>query len=227
MKYLCLVITICALFAFPGEAARANGLPSWGGGYVGIGTGALGLSGRETDTHTVPPHVDTFSGGTDWGVMGTVTAGYDYQLPQGVVIGAFTDFDFTNADFTTTSPDGDSNRLREHDALNVGGRIGYLITRNTLLYADGGYTRGNFKFNYSDEYSNGKTFDGWFVGGGAEQRINGPWSVKLEYRFAQYRKEQVGIVIVAPPPMDQATHSIDADSNSIRLGVNYNLGGGP
>ena len=117
MKYLCLVITICALFAFPGEAARAGGLPSWGGGYVGIGIGALGLSGTETDTHTVPPHVDTFSGGTDWGVMGTVTAGYDYQLPQGVVIGAFTDFDVTNADFTTTSPDGDNNRLREHDAL--------------------------------------------------------------------------------------------------------------
>ena len=108
----------------------------------------------------------------------------------------------------------------------MGGRIGYLITRNTLLYANGSYTRGNFKFNYSDEYSNGKTFDGWFVGGGAEQRIIGPWSVKLEYRFAQYGKEQVGAP-VAPPPVDQATHSIDADSNSIRLGVNYNLGGGP
>lgn len=52
MKYLCLVVTICALFAFPGEAARAGGLPSWGGGCVGIG--ALRLSGTETDTHTVP-----------------------------------------------------------------------------------------------------------------------------------------------------------------------------
>ena len=225
MKYLCLVIMVCALFAFPGEAARAGGLPSWGGAYVGIGIGALGLSGTETDTHTVPPHVDTFDGGTDWGVMGTVTAGYDYQLPQGVIIGAFTDFDFTNSDFTTTSPDGDTNRLREHSAFNVGGRLGYLISPSTLLYADGGYTRGNFKFNYSDEYSNGKTLDGWFVGGGAEHKITGPWSAKLEYRFAQYGKEQVGAA-APPPPMDQATHSIDANSNSILLGVNYNLGGG-
>ena len=81
------------------------------------------------------------------------------------------DFDFTNADFTATSPDGDSNRLREHDAFNVGGRIGYIIIRNTLLYANGGYTRGNFKFNYSDEYSNGKTFDGWFVGAVPSRRL--------------------------------------------------------
>jgi hypothetical protein len=133
--------------------------------------GALGLSGTETDTHTVPPHVDAFSGGTDWGVMGTVTAGYDYQLPQGIVIGAFTDFDFTNAYFTATSPDGDSNRLREHDAFNVGGRIGYLITRNTLLYADGGYTRGNFKFNYSDEYSNGKPLTAGSLVAGPSKRL--------------------------------------------------------
>jgi hypothetical protein len=120
----------------------AGGLPSWGGAYVGIGIGALGLSGTETDTHTVPPQ-----------------------------IGAHTDFDFANSHFTTTSPDGDTIRLREHSAFNVGGRLGYLISRSTLLYANGGYTRGNFKFNCSDEYSNGKTFDGWFVGGGARSRI--------------------------------------------------------
>jgi len=50
--------------------------------------------------------------------------------------------------------------------------------------------------------------------------------VKLEYRFAQYGKEQVGAIFV-PPPVDQATHFVDADSNSIRLGVNYHLRGGP
>ena len=41
-------------------------------------------------------------------------------------------------------------------------------------------------------------------------QICGPWSVKLEYRFAQYGEEQVGNVHPPPPPtpVDQATHSI-------------------
>ena len=169
MKYHFLVLTICGVFLLGLSQLALMAYPVGRSIHRDRDRGARPQR-DETDCHPVPQHVDTFDGGPDWGVMGTVTAGYDYQLPQGVVIGAFTDFDFTNSDFTTTSPDGDTNRLRERSAFNVGGRLGYLISRSTLLCANGGYTRGNFKFSYSDEYSNGKTFDGWFVGDDAERR---------------------------------------------------------
>jgi hypothetical protein len=94
-------------------------------------------------------------------VLGTVTAGYDLKLAPGIIVGGFADFDVTNANFKLTSPSGDLNRLHERNAFNVGGRVDTLIMPDTLMFAAAGYTRANFKFNYSDEYSNGRMFDGW------------------------------------------------------------------
>ena len=204
--------------------ATADGAPRWGGFYVGAGIGAIGLSGDERDRHTVPPHTDKTSGDRGWGVLGSVGAGYDFHLSKDIIAGAFTEFDFTNADFNVHTSGGDTNSLEQNNAFNVGGRIGFLAAPSTLVFGEGGYSRGKFDFDYADEYSTNKSFDGWFVGVGAEQKITEALSIKLGYRFTQYDEEKVGVIAPPPPAVDQEEHFIDADSHSIRLGLNYNLG---
>ena len=219
--------TVVTLLATSNHAAADN-LRAWTGPYIGAGIGALALGGTETDRHTAPAGNVKFDGGPDWGPLATLTAGYNYQVSHDIVIGAFADIDFTSAKFSVHSPDGDTNRLREHRAYSFGARLGYLASHSTLLYVDGGYTRGDFKFNYSDEYSRSKSFDGWFAGGGVEQKISGPWSASVGYRYSQFGKEQVGEGTPPPPPavQDHVTHSTDATSQSIRLGLKYSFGSG-
>jgi opacity protein-like surface antigen len=231
MKLSSATVAACglAMLAMAGVAQAGDPAPRWGGAYIGLGVGGLGFGGTEIDTHTVPPHIDKYSGGPSWGVLGTVTAGYDLKLAPGIIVGGFAEFDVTNASFKLTSPDGDINRLRERSAFNVGGRLGTLIMPDTLLFAAAGYTRANFKFSYSDEYSNGRMFDGWFTGGGIEQKFGGPWSIKVEYRFAHYGRQVDGNDDGAGGgggggATDQQVHSIDANSHSVRLGINYTFG---
>ena len=99
---------------------------------------------------------------------------------------------------------------------------------DTLLFATTGYTRANLRFHYSDEYSDGKTFSGWFGGGGAEFKIRGPWKIKAEYRFAHYGRRVAGNddggAGGGGGATDQQVHSIDANSHSVRLGINYTFG---
>ena len=213
-----------ALLAALGPAAADSG-SRWGGAYIGAGIGALGLSGTETDTHTLPPHSESFDGDRGWGVLGSVYAGYDFRFVQNVIAGAFAEFDFTNAKFNVHGDD-EVNRLQEDHAFNTGGRVGVLVGDATLVYALGGYSRGRFEFGYSDEYSTEKNFGGWFAGAGVEQKITGALGVKLEYRFADYGEVKVGAVFVPPPAMDEQEHFIDTDSHSIRLGVSYSFGPG-
>ena len=210
-----------ALLAVSG-AASAESSARWGGAFVGAGIGAIGLSGTERDTHTVPPHTDTLDGDRDWGVLGSIYAGYDFRLAQNVIAGAFAEFDFTNAEFNVHGDDG-INSLQENHAFNIGGRVGVLVSDATLLYALGGYSRGRFEFGYADEYSTEKNFGGWFAGAGVEQKITGALGVKLEYRFADYGEEKVG-VFISPAPVDEEAHFIDANSHSIRLGASYSFG---
>jgi opacity protein-like surface antigen len=223
------IVAGCGLtmLATAGVAQGADPAPRWGGAYIGLGVSALGLGGTEIDTHTVPPQLFKYSGGPGWGVLGTVTAGYDLKLAPGIFIGGFVDFGVTNANFTLTSPSGDVNQLRERSAFSVGGRIGTPIMRDTLLFVVGGYTRADLIFSYSNLYSDGKMFGGWFGGGGIEYKFAGPWSFKAEYRFTHYGRQVAGNDDGAGGgggAVDQEVHSIDGNSNSVRLGINYSFG---
>lgn len=86
----------------------------------------------------------------------------------------------------------------------VRGRLGYAAG-NVLFYGTGGlaYTR-------LSGFGVSTTATGFAVGGGIEWAFAPQWSVKAEYLY--YRLERDGV---------------EADFNTVKLGVNYRFGGAP
>lgn len=98
-------------------------------------------------------------------------------------------------------------------SVSVGGRIGWLANERTLLYFLAAYTHADLSDNRvrvsipdpsdlvgvllggqpgTSPFPNSATnllmklpdsLDGWSLGGGAEAKLGGPWSMKLEYRW--------------------------------------------
>ena len=88
----------------------------------------------------------------------------------------------------------------------VGARLGYLVTDSVLLFAAGGYTQANAKLSadfkgggtagidetsritgaYDISSSQDEWLGGYYVGGGLEALITEQFSLKVEYRYADY-----------------------------------------
>ena len=116
------------------------------------------------------------------GGFGTVQVGYDRQLDQHFVVGAFFDYDFANIDssLTLSGPDGSLTiKSTLTDSWTVGGRAGYLVNSNTMVYGLAGYTEAHFDMPFG---LNGD-FTGWTAGAGIETNLGGPLFLKGEYRF--------------------------------------------
>jgi outer membrane immunogenic protein len=137
---------------------------------------------------------------------------YDYQTSPRIVIGAFADADFSNLRHSTSlkiSQDdatlGVGIRSEFKDIFMVGGRVGYLTTPDTLIFASAGYANaglsdtqigasidvGGINDSAGTVLFGGKRFSGVFVGGGAETRINDELSLKAEYRYVDLGSESM------------------------------------
>jgi opacity protein-like surface antigen len=114
----------------------------------------------------------------------------------------------------TTEYEGDGSGQVESD-LNpgnswaVGGRIGYLLSDSTLLFGSGGYTQMKAKLksrftgsagagdeespqiyginaDYDISSSSSDWLNGYYLGAGVETLLFENFSLKFEYRFADY-----------------------------------------
>ena len=97
----------------------------------------------------------------DPGIFGTVGVGADVEATPGLVVGAFADIDFSNADadlsgsstsiikqrrrrprYTVTGSTSVNGSLDHDYSYTIGGRVGVLsLDRSALLYVLAGYTR--------------------------------------------------------------------------------------
>ena len=71
---------------------------------------------------------------------------------------------------------------------SIRGRVGYAFDR-VLLYATGGVAFAGINGSISTPFgydSASTTRVGWTVGGGLEYAITNNWSVRAEYRYAQF-----------------------------------------
>ncbi len=132
--------------------------------------------------------------------VGGAFAGYDYQITPNIVLGAEAGFSIASSD--RIGPSGtNSATVNPLHSFDLSARAGYVVGERNLLYVRGGYanTRARVETIASNVLSSDqRTFDGWFVGGGAERKLLDNVSARLEYRYSdlgadnrKYERSQV------------------------------------
>jgi outer membrane immunogenic protein len=211
-------------------------IPNWTGFYVGggFGYGMFNLDSSLTNNGTVES-VNVTNAGR--GFFGTVGVGFDYQVGSRFVAGVFADWDGSDINGHFSDPWWErSGAMKQNSAWAVGGRIGYLVNPAVLSYVGGGFTEARFSGTTLTDFGLGRTaFDtmqsqtyrGWFLASGIEAMLPGlpGWSVKTEYRFADYDSKDVTIFNPDGTPSG-AFANIRPFVQTVRAGVAYKFGWG-
>jgi len=212
---------------------------NWTGPYVGAGAGYGSLLGEKyvdvLGASQSSSAVDTTAG------YFTVTGGFDYQLGLNCVLGGFVEYDATDVAHADLSQG------------SLGGRVGYLLTERTLIFASGGYSRMQIgdqsmsSVGYSNTLSSGFGYslttdgkvkfpaaDGFFIGGGAEAMLTKRISLRVEYRHAFFQEEDLSLpeanftalkVVSANFRLnDVASAKYKPESDIVRLTLSYKFG---
>ena len=204
-----------------GEQSPAS---SWSGAYFGLGLGLRSSQTNETSTSVTfaghnasAPSAANNEPLNGIGLRGTSYFGYNWQVAPRWVLGVEGDFGFANQ--TTTFgglpfPAGNLGTFRNGDGIaarttwdaSARGRLGFLVTPATLVYATGGaawqhyevstacgsiecandffvFPRGKFTPAVTN---NSTTRAGWTIGGGIEAALGGHWIARADYRFADF-----------------------------------------
>lgn len=241
------VLTAAIFLLGTGGPARAE---SWTGVSLGIG-GGYAVSNHAFNFSEGPAipagisfdlNIDAFAGE---GEFMTLSAGADYQLSSKVVIGILFEYDFTNIDGEvklSVPPLGGLSANAEMEIENqwsIGGRLGYLVTPSTLLYATAGYTRADvsdidFSVSAGGATLNGTladvdSFDGYFLGAGAETRLSHGFTLRAEYRYSEYDAEEITLLPDLLPAINAfVTTELQPSVQTGRISLNYrfDLGNG-
>src|SRR5258708_7133586 len=211
----------------------------WTGLYVG---GHLGYAGGRSNW-SAPPDLsssldlfqssDIFTGAGSY--FGGLQIGYDYMLPNRVVLGAQLDASFPGFPRNDISIGGMSifstpeiglASYREN-VLHFGtlrGRVGYAPA-NWLLYATGGFawTYNQLILTQLADDTTDSPFLwrlGWVAGLGVEYAFAPNWSANVEYLYTQYGNSSVMF------PNAGLQFTSDFSLQQVRAGLNYRFGGG-
>lgn len=182
----------------------------WSGFYMGaaIGAGAV--------VHDIElGGALGFNGIGGEGLVGQVTAGYDFLLSERFLIGAFADGRYGNVG-TELSLGPVSIDAQATTGFDVGIRAGYLVTPSTLAYVLGGYSHQQYEISSSPAgLAYDWNADGYFVGAGVETALSGSFTLKTEYRYASYGSEDfdtAGLI------------DVSSSSHTVLAGINYRFG---
>lgn len=214
-------------FGAPGgataEAAQAASerKVNWTGIYLGGAAGAGALS-NNVNASSGGASANANTGGQ--GLLGSVFVGADYQFTDRVLVGLMGDLTWPNLQTTTSSAGGNAFATvssRQNMTWSVLGRVGFLPTPSTLLYAAAGYTGTTFTTSISAgaggafaSASQDTTLGGWTIGPGVEMRIADGWSTRVEYRYTQFGQASAYGSTFQP------------SNQTVRAGLSYKFGVG-
>jgi high affinity Mn2+ porin len=176
---------------------------------------------------------DAFANTGSW--FAGLQAGYDYMLPNRVVIGAVTDLSAPSFQSLNSVSIGGistfiSPRLGQEsysetvlDMGTIRGRIGYA-PGNWLFYATGGFAWAYDQLTVT-QLDNSGTTDmpflwrfGWAAGTGVEMPLSPGWTAGLEYLYTQYGNKTAGFANAGQ------TYQSNLSLQEVRLTLNYRPG---
>jgi outer membrane immunogenic protein len=198
---------------------------NWSGLYVGAGVGVGAVVHR---VEVVNPDIGVdFNGLGGEGVFGELTIGYDYMVSPRFLIGAFADAHYGNIGPELNALGGLIDaELTNTYGFDVGARVGYLLNPSALGYVLGGYTWQRFELDGSllggavpFEFEEDR--DGYVVGVGMETVLTGNWTIKTEYRYANYGDDTVFSI---DDPDGDTDINVEPSTHTFHAGVNYRFG---
>ena len=194
---------------------------NWTGIYLG-GAGGAGALSNNVNASFGGASASANTGGQ--GLLGSVFAGADYQFTDRALVGVMGDLTWPGLQSTTSSVTGNafaSVNSRQNMTWSVLGRIGFMPTPSTLIYAAAGYTGATFTTTASAaaggafaSVSQDSTLGGWTIGPGVEIRIADGWSTRIEYRYTQFGQASAYGATFQP------------SNQTVRAGLSYKFGGG-
>ena len=207
----------------PVKAPYIQPVFDWTGLYIGAHAG-YGL-GTSSAVLIDPVLATTAANSTFSGMIGGVQAGYNVQMPSGLLLGVEADLTFPNY-FTSNSIvalAGDAARptvVEQWDYVGtVRGRVGYAAN-HWLLYATGGLAYAGERFvntpAIGDEEKHIDVRLGWAAGAGVEYAFAPHWSVRLEYLYNRFEKADIRLA-------SGTQYSSTLDFQSLRVGLNRKI----
>jgi outer membrane immunogenic protein len=138
----------------------------------------------------------SIEGETADGVVYGIGAGYDFRAGN-AIFGVEVEATDSSSDESVTGSAiaGDTLRVRAGRDLYVGGRAGFGIGGNSLLYAKLGYTNARVRVDYDDgtaatlaDFSLRENLDGIRAGAGAQFGLGSNAYIRTEYRYSNYEQ---------------------------------------
>ncbi|HYD12660.1 MAG TPA: porin family protein [Allosphingosinicella sp.] len=129
------------------------------------------------------------------GIAYGVGVGYDFQAGN-AIFGIEAEAMDSSADETVTGAvlPGDTLGVRAGRDLYVGGRAGFGIGGNSLIYAKAGYTNARVRVDYEDgtagtvnDFTLRTNLDGIRAGAGVQIGLGSNAYLKTEYRYSNYQ----------------------------------------
>lgn len=120
--------------------------------------------------------------------------GYDYQIGSLVVgVSGEVTGSTTDRSFHDVATAGDTLKSEAGRDYYAGGRIGYVVMPQTLVYGSVGYTNARVNYDYNTGTNVGNferhdDLDGIRLGAGIERDF-GPFLGKIEYRYSNYEQD--------------------------------------
>jgi outer membrane immunogenic protein len=220
-----LAILIAFVIAFTTDiiAAKAAG-SQWTGCYVGAGGGYSMLDSKTSVGATGVGDYASVDGLAAEGVGLYAKAGCDVELLPKWVVGAFGDYDWqSNTDFSVNvlGAPGDLVKASLDSSWTVGGRAGYLVKPDALLYVLVGYTQAqmsdiSFPAFPGTPSLNVPDLKGIVYGAGVDLALGKGWFAQAEGRWANYDRKQIDVCGGCGEYV-----ALDADVLSARVGLAY------
>lgn len=193
---------------------------NWSGFYVGIGGGFGASNHKVIAKNNEGPGSISFNGIGGDGVFGEITAGYDHMLSERLLLGGFIDANLSNIGPSLDVNIGSSSLinadLTNQYGFDVGARLGYLLNPSTLGYVLGGYSWRHFKLDGSlgdESFSFSKDRGGYVLGVGMETVVGSNWTIKTEYRYADYGSPTILSIEDTDLKLNPSTHTFHIAAN--------------
>ena len=239
MRLQRVLLTAASVAALTATANAADMYGAPAAGYVGVNWtgfyGGVNGGGAWAENENFAA-IGLWSGVRPEGGFGGGQFGYNIQgiLGRNVVLGVETDIQGGGIGASKTS--GNVDYSSDLDWFGtVRGRVGYAFDR-ALVYFTGGFAYGGIKnevwYHSGGDFRFDGTATGYVLGGGVEYKITPRWSVKAEYQYIDFGKNDPtdnnhswGDTGTSLNYVGYYKDFLTEDAfHTVRLGVNYSFG---